>query len=437
MTLRRFLVPTLGGFAMIAAACSSSPDAVETVTDSASPAAVQTVSETQDPMPVNQMTSAENSAETVSVSFPATAEDDQMALTVDASDAQQPTTNYDPGLIVAAQEDLLNAIYVQLLPSVVEIEVEQQVGRFSSNGNGAPEFLPQGEGSGFVWDSQGHIVTNWHVVDSADDITVLFEDGLELKAELVGADEDSDLAVLKVELPSDRYVPVMTGDSDAVRVGQLVAAIGDPFGQGFTLTSGIVSAVGRTIRGGTAFSIPEVIQTDAAMNPGNSGGPLVDRFGRVIGINSQIISRTGANSGVGFAIPINVAKQVVPVLISDGRYEHPWLGVGGVSLRADDAEEMGLPRDTRGALVTSVTEDGPADEAEVMGSNEVHEDARRSGPPLGGDVITGIAGATVEGVDDLIAYLAYSGRPGDEITLELIRAGNVMEVTVVLGTRPD
>ena len=350
--------------------------------------------------------------------------------------------DYDPGLIVAAQEDVLNGIYVRLLPSVVEIEVRHETGTrrsfgpFNFGGDDSRDFLPRGEGSGFVWDSEGRIVTNWHVVEGADEIIVLFEDGLELKAELLGSDQDSDLAVLEVELPSERSVPVTTGDSDSVRVGQLVAAIGDPFGQGFTLTTGIVSAVGRTIRGGAAFSIPDVIQTDAAINPGNSGGPLVDRFGRVIGVNSQIISRTGGNAGVGFAIPINRVKEIVPALISDGRYDHVWLGVGGVSLRADDAEEMGLPRDTRGVLVTAVTEDGPAEGAGLMGSSE-DEDSRHPGTPLGGDVITGIDGAAVQGIEDLIARLIHFARPGDKVTVEVIRDGSVMEFAVVLGTRPD
>jgi S1-C subfamily serine protease len=346
-------------------------------------------------------------------------------------------------LIVAAQEEVLYSIYVQVLPSVVQIEISrlsdgggQGFGPFNFGGDDAgQELIPGGEGSGFIWDADGHIVTNWHVVDGAEEITVLFEDGLELKAALLGSDKDSDLAVLKASLPSDRYVPVMKGDSDLVRVGQLVVAIGDPFGQEFTLTSGIVSAVGRTIRGGTAFSIPEVIQTDAAINPGNSGGPLLDRTGRVIGINSQIISRSGSNAGVGFAIPINVAKRVVPALIADGRYDYAYLGISGVTLRADAAEEIGLARDTRGALLIEVTDGTPAAEAGLIGSDE-NFDSRDSLPPLGGDVITAINGTQVRTVGDVIAFIAGGPRPGDRVVLTILRDGEVLEIQLTLGTRP-
>ena len=348
-----------------------------------------------------------------------------------------------PGLIVAAQEEVLNSIYVQVLPSVVQIEISrlsdgggQGFGPFNFGRDDADqELIPGGEGSGFIWDADGHIVTNWHVVDGAEEITVLFEDGLELKAALLGSDKDSDLAVLKTSLPSDRYVPVMKGDSDLVRVGQLVVAIGDPFGQEFTLTSGIVSAVGRTIRGGTAFSIPEVIQTDAAINPGNSGGPLLDRTGRVIGINSQIISRSGSNAGVGFAIPINVAKRVVPALIADGRYDYAYLGISGVTLRADAAEEIGLARDTPGALLIEVTHGTPAAEAGLIGSDE-NFDSRDSLPPLGGDVITAINETQVRTVGDVIAFIAGGPRPGDRVVLTILRDGEVLEIQLTLGTRP-
>ena len=430
LSLKRLLLLAAAGLALVAASCSptSAPaDALPT----GETGSVGTEATTADVAPVS-----------VDVALPTTQGVGGVSIQATAETAA--TSGLDPGLIVAAQEDLLNAIYVKLLPSVVQIEVAQRVdgggggfGPFNfGGGDDLPELLPGGEGSGFVWDADGHIVTNWHVVDGADEITVLFEDGLELKAELLGSDEDSDLAVLKVELPSERYRPVTTGDSDTVRVGQLVAAMGDPFGQEFTLTSGIVSAVGRTIRGGTAFSIPEVIQTDAAINPGNSGGPLLDRFGHVIGINSQIISRSGSNAGVGFAIPINVAKRVIPALIANGRYDYAWVGVSGVSLRADVAEAMDLPRDTRGALLIDITDDSPAAAAGLRGSDmEVSE--RSIETPLGGDIISAIDGTLVRTVDDLIAYIAGSVRPGDSVTIDVIRDGQMMEVSVVLGTRPD
>ncbi len=241
----------------------------------------------------------------------------------------------DASAIVAAHEQVLIGIYERLLPSVVEIRTSRRLG--------LPEELPsfpsipgfpedrfpfeRSGGSGFVWDDQGHIVTNHHVVDGADRLTVIFSDGTERQAEVLGTDPDSDLAVLKL-LDRDGLTmpPAPLGDSGAVKPGQLAVAIGSPFGQEFTITSGIVSAVGRTIRSGNSqFSIPEVIQTDAPINPGNSGGPLLDRRGHVIGVNTQIISRSGSNSGIGFAVPINTAKRVIPELIENGRYQYAWL----------------------------------------------------------------------------------------------------------------
>jgi 2-alkenal reductase len=427
MSYRRYFVPLMAGVAVLALACSPSADA--TNESAASNGAVEALSD--------------SALSRVDVALPRT-ESVGRSVAETQSPASLPSlSELDPGLIVAAQEQVLNSIYVQLLPSVVQIEVSQfsdgggrGFGPFNFGGdNGDQQLIPRGEGSGFIWDTDGHIVTNWHVIDGADEIIVLFEDGLELKAELLGSDKDSDLAVLKVSLPSDRYVPVMKGDSDLVRVGQLVAAIGDPFGQEFTLTSGIVSAVGRTIRGGTAFSIPEVIQTDAAINPGNSGGPLLDRTGRVIGINSQIISRSGSNAGVGFAIPINVAKRVIPALIKDGKYVYAYIGISGITLRADAAEEIGLGRETRGALLIQVTEGGPASMAGLIGSDE-DVASRGSLPPLGGDVIIAINGIEVRTVDDVIAFVAGAPRPGDQVILTVLRDGEVLDFPLTLGTRP-
>lgn len=361
----------------------------------------------------------------------------------DAS-AEDLLAELDPGVIVAAQEQVLGDIYQDLLASVVGIEVSQRVQtsndgfgfpRGQDDGTEPPEFFRGGEGSGFIWSAEGYIVTNWHVVDGADSISIFFEDGLELDAELVGGDADSDLAVLKVDLPSGRYAPVELGDSDAINVGQFVAAIGNPFGQEFTLTSGIVSALGRTIRGGTSYSIPEVIQTDAAINPGNSGGPLLDRHGWVIGINSQIITGTGANAGIGFAIPINIAKDVVPALIADGSYDYAWLGIAGFTVRSDVAEAMGLPRNTRGALVTETVSDGPASNAGLQGSDETAQ-IEGAEIPIGGDIIIAADGTPFNSIDDLIAYLVAETRPGDHVLLDLIRDGEQIQIEVELGVRP-
>lgn len=353
----------------------------------------------------------------------------------------------DASAIVAAHEQVLVGIYERLLPSVVEIRTSRRLG--------LPEELPsfpsipgfpedrfpfeRSGGSGFVWDDQGHIVTNHHVVDGADRLTVIFSDGTERQAEVLGTDPDSDLAVLKL-LDRDGLTmpPAPLGDSGAVKPGQLAVAIGSPFGQEFTITSGIVSAVGRTIRSGNSqFSIPEVIQTDAPINPGNSGGPLLDRNGHVIGVNTQIISRSGSNSGIGFAVPINTAKRVIPELIENGQYQYAWLGISGTSLRPDVAELMDLPRDTRGTLVIDVTRNGPAEAAGLLGSDR-SEQVEGLDLRLGGDIIVAIDGTQVRTIDDLIAYLVDNTRPEDESVLEVIREDGSREtIQVTLDRRPS
>ena len=357
--------------------------------------------------------------------------------------------------VLTAYEAALTRIYETTLPSVVRIDVTQQIDRasqFDPRGPRSPfppfspfalpqtpETLPplRGEGSGFVWDDEGHIVTNYHVVKDADRIEVTFADGTNVEAELVGADPNADLAVLKVDRPAAELYPIALGDSDDLAVGQLAIAIGNPFGQEFTMTSGIISALGRTIPSGlTLFSIPEAIQTDAPMNPGNSGGPLLNHKGEVIGINTQILSRSGASAGIGFAVPINIAKQVVPTLIAGQEYEYAWLGISGGDLTDDIAELMDLPEGAKGALVISVAQDSPADKAGLRGSDKTLSVAGQSFP-FGGDVITAIDGQPVEGIEDVIIYLVEKTRPGDEVTLDVIRAnGDTAQITVTLGSRP-
>jgi 2-alkenal reductase len=267
---------------------------------------------------------------------------------------------------------------------------------------------------------------------------VRFANGNTVEAELLGSDPDADLAVIKVDLPADKLQPLAIGDSADLRVGQLAIAIGNPFGQDFTMTTGIVSAVNRTMRSGkTPFSIPEVIQTDAPINPGNSGGPLLDRHGEVIGINTQIISRSGGSSGIGFAVPINIAKRVVPTLIEGKNVEYAWLGVTGRTLDLDTVAAMELPAQTKGALVIAVAKEGPAEKAGLLGSEETFE---LSGVDveMGGDVIVAIDGKPVETMDDLIGYLITEYRPGDEVELTIIHAdGAETTVTVTLGKRPS
>ena len=345
--------------------------------------------------------------------------------------------------LVAAQESVMVRIYQKALPSVVNIQVIQ--GREGNNGTGQfpniPElpddFFERGEGSGFVWDDKGRIVTNQHVVDDAETVTVIFADRTQVLAKVLGGDTDSDLAVLELEEPLDNLVPLDRGDSSEVLVGQLAIAIGAPFGQEFTMTSGIISAVGRSIRSGNSgFSVPEVIQTDAPINPGNSGGPLLDRHGRVVGINTQIISRSGSNAGVGLAVPINIAKMVVPALIADGKYEYSWLGISGAPVSPDVAQLMEFPKGTQGALVMSVNQDGPAHEAGLKGSDRVQV-VNGVQYSLGGDTITAVNGASITDMTDLIVYLTNNTRPGDEVVLDVLHKDGVSEsIPVVLGTRP-
>ena len=352
-----------------------------------------------------------------------------VALSAACGDPETPAASVesiDAGMVVAAVEEILGDIYDSAVPSVVAIRVERTQGLNSA-----------GVGSGFVWSEDGHIVTNHHVVDNVDRIVVTFSDGSDYPAELLGSDQASDIAVLKIK-PGDRVLrPLTLADSDDLRVGQTAVALGTPFGHRFTMTTGIVSAIGRTVRSGSSsYSNPEIVQTDAPLNPGNSGGPLLNRSGEVIGINAQISTPTGVNSGVGFAVPINTAKRVVPSLIQDGEYQYSYLGISAATLNADLAEANSLPMSTRGALLVDIVEDSPADEAGLVAGERQDVD----GTPywIGGDVVTAIDGVPVTGIDDLVTYLVTETRPGDDIVLDLIRQGGERtEVRVVLGSRPS
>jgi 2-alkenal reductase len=369
-----------------------------------------------------------------------------VAQAADGEGGHQPTSAVlaEPVLesvdILATFEQALINVYQTTLPSVVDIEVTQRVPLGTSNrfGGGSGDLFRQGQGSGFVWDNQGHIVTNFHVVKDADTVKVIFYDESSTEAEVIGTDPDADLAVLKVNLPASELRPLVLGDSDDLKVGQLTLAIGNPYGQDFTMTSGIVSAVGRTIpSGNSTFSIPEVIQTDAAINPGNSGGPLLNRRGEVIGINAMIISESGSSDGVGFAVPINIAKQILPTLISGEDYEYAWLGISGASITGEVAQAMDLPAGAQGVLIISVAQSGPAAEAGLRSSREVLTVAGRE-YPYGGDIITAIQGVTVTDMGDLITYLVENTRPGDQVTFGLLRSGGERgNVSVTLGARPE
>lgn len=363
-------------------------------------------------------------------------------LATPASPAQpivisESATDYETAVLVA--------IYEKVGPSVVNVDVlsflrnmPQQI--FPEPGQIDPETLiPQGQGSGFVWDADGHIVTNAHVVADADQVQITFPDGTVTIAEVIGLDRHSDLAVLKIDPTGYNLVPVIPGDLDAMKVGMRVAAIGNPFGFEGTLTSGIVSAIGRSIPGLASFSIPESIQTDAAINPGNSGGPLLNERGEVIGVNAQIRTEAGSNSGVGFAIPITIVERVVPVLIAEGSYEHSYIGISGNTFSPICAEGLGLEADIRGAYVNTVLPGTPAAKGGLRGGDvEVQNDSIGICPTAaGGDLITAIDGTPVTRFDDLLVYLERYTSPGDSVTLTVLRDGRTIEVEVTLAPRPD
>ncbi len=327
-------------------------------------------------------------------------------------------------------ERLFADIYNRVSPSVVSINVAGSARRTLTDSF-------ESSGTGFVLDQQGHIATNNHVVDGATRIEVNFLDGTIVAGRIVGLDPDSDLAVLKVDLPAEKLYPVTLGNSDELFIGQTVLAIGSPFGQRWTLTSGIISALDRTIQGLTQFSVGSVIQTDAAINPGNSGGPLLNLRGEVIGVNSQIISRTRSNSGIGFAIPSNLVARVVPELVASGRVNYSYLGISsiseeGLSLRLIEA--LGLPNDIRGVVVGSVAPGGPADRAGLRGASNPVE-VGGVVVPSSADVITAIDGVPMTGMSSLVSYLAANTVPGQTITLTVWRGGQTITLPVTLGAR--
>jgi 2-alkenal reductase len=319
------------------------------------------------------------------------------------------------------EERLLVNLFERVSPSVVHVQVTTATGA--------------GSGSGFFYDTAGHIVTNNHVVESATSIRVALSDGTQASAKVVGTDPDADLAVIRVELPAALVVPAELGDSSQVRVGQWAIAIGNPFGLERPVTRGIVSALGRVFPQESGFSIANMIQTDAAINPGNSGGPLLDLRGRVIGVNTMIVSETGSSAGLGFAIPVDVVKKVVPSLIASGYYDHPWLGITGYSLTSELVDALKLPVE-RGALVSDVTRGGPAETAGIRGGSRTatipgYIEAVRTG----GDIIVAIDGNPVRGMDSLISYLDFT-EAGQVVTLDVIRGSQRLSIQVTLGARP-
>lgn len=345
-------------------------------------------------------------------------------IRIDATPPALPTAS-DP----AEAGSTLEALYQQVLPGVVSIRTETS------------------EGSGFVIDSDGHLVTNQHVVEGNSQVEVSFASGFKSYGTVVGSDADADVAVIKVDAPADQLHPLAMGDSNTLNVGEQVVAIGNPFGLSGTMTLGIVSGLGRIQiahadpDGGGVFNTADIIQTDAAINPGNSGGPLFNLQGEVVGINQSIrtesfngVTGNAINSGVGFSISINLVKRIVPYLIRDGRYVYPYLGISSDSdLNLAEIEALGLDTYT-GAYVTSVTPGGPADQAGIRGGSQPTSISERL--LAGGDVITAIDGQPVATFNQLLAYLTTNKSPGDTVVLTIMREGQTMDVTVTLGERP-
>ena len=364
--------------------------------------------------------------------------------------AQQPTPR--PQVIVQPPADgadyesaVLRNIYEQNNVSVVNITVwmdhpplEGQSALPIPLPNNDDELLPLVNGSGFVWDADGHIVTNNHVVEEGQRFQVTFSDGTSALADVVGRDPDSDLAVVKIDPEGYNLVPVQRGAMADIYVGMRVAAIGNPFGLQGTLTSGIVSALGRTIPSRGNFSIPDSIQTDAAINPGNSGGPLLNERGEVIGVNAQIRSDVRANSGVGFAIPIAIVERVVPGLIADGSYNHSYMGISGVTFSPICGGEQGIDKAQRGVIVDRILGGTPAARAGLRGSTRpiTTEYASVCPDAAGGDFIVAVDGQPVTTFDDVLIYLARYTSPGDTITLTVLRGDETLDVPLTLAARP-
>ena len=333
------------------------------------------------------------------------------------------------GIVKASNTELsLTDLFQRVEESVVQITDSSETDVFESR-----------LGSGFVYDDNGHIITNHHVVSGGGNrLDVTFPDGTVYRASLIGSDPSADIAVLYVEeVSKEKLLPLSLADSSKVRVGERVAAIGNPFGLSGSLSTGIVSGVGRQIpaQQEEGFTIPDVIQTDAPINPGNSGGPLLNMRGEVIGINSAIYSTTGQFAGVGFAIPSNTIAQVVPSLITTGSYQHPWLGVAGRDMTPGIADRLGLD-EPRGFLVMDVVAGSPAEKAGILKGNE---DTVIDGIPikLGGDVIIAVDNNTVRKIDDLLAYVEMEKSVGDDLELTILRQGETMEVIATLAARPS
>ena len=319
----------------------------------------------------------------------------------------------------------LTEIFEKAEPGVVRVNT---IGNQTASETG-------GVGSGFVFDKKGHIITNAHVIEGSTKTVVTFLDGRSYNAEIIGMDEYTDIGVIKVNADLKLLNPLSLGDSSNLDVGEPIAAIGNPFGLSGSMTSGIVSQMGRLLPSGSGYSIPDVIQTDAAINPGNSGGPLLNMRGNIVGINTAIQSTTGEFTGVGFAIPSQTVAKIVPTLISEGEYKHPWIGISGRDIDPDTANVLGL-KDAIGFQIITVVENSPAADAGLIGSDKMIVVEGRE-YPTGGDIIVGVDGMDVRKIDDILVHLQRVKTVGDEMNLEILRDGRTTNVTIILQERPN
>ncbi len=336
-----------------------------------------------------------------------------------------------PSLNLGEKDAVQVALYEQVSPGVVSIQVSSTVG--------------DGQGSGFVYDTNGYVITNYHVVEGATDIEVDFPSGFKTTGKVIGTDTDSDIAIVKVDAPESELHPLSLGNSNSVKVGQTVVAIGNPFGLNGTMTIGIISALGRTLDslhdsgGGNVYTAGDIIQTDAAINPGNSGGPLLNLNGEVIGIN-RAIRTSGAtvggepgNIGIGFAVPINIVKRVIPELIANGKYDYPYLGLSSLpDMSLSVQKSLGLSQST-GAYIVEVVPGGPAENAGVIAGTKPTD---IQGLLAGGDLVVAIDGNKILTFADLLKYLINEKAPGDQVVLSVIRDNQQKEITLTLGSRP-
>jgi len=343
---------------------------------------------------------------------------------IDVSDQYTPTTSKEITPVYSKSLSLIE-IFEKSEPGVVRVNVQR----------GESEDITGGIGSGFVFDKKGHIITNAHVVKNANKVVVTFLDGRSYNADIIGTDEYTDIAIIKVNADLTLLHPLSIGDSSNLKVGEQIAAIGNPFGLSGSMTSGIVSQLGRLLPSGLGYQIPDVIQTDAAINPGNSGGPLLNMRGEIVGINTAIQSATGEFTGVGFSIPSQTVAKIVPTLIADGEYKHPWIGIAGRDIDPDMAKVLDL-KDAIGFLVITVVEDSPAFHAGLIGSEKTI-DVDGINYPVGGDIILSVDGKEVRKIDDILIHLQRTKSVGDEMVLEILRDGRTTNVTIVLGERPN